>query len=256
MADEQHIEQTEPPKRKFDMRIAKQMHTKGRTYKEIAEHFGTTEQRVKNEFYHESKDKAEAEANKRPRGRPPGAKNKSTIAKEQLLAERQGMAMSGYAPLMREDKAQLNQAAAIFLTECLTLRGKVNIENINSLYGALGEYLKLCQQTGMPITPKSMQLALGVSANTLATWRKGTRRGDNEEYKTFANMVQEIGHTAIQVAGATGALDRILTIFWEKSAFGAVETQAPEVEDNDPLGQKLSAKDIVAKYENLLPDDS
>ena len=253
--DEQNIEQT-PPKRKFDMRIAKQMHTKGRTYKEIAEHFGTTEQRVKNEFYHESKDKAEEEANKRPRGRPPGAKNKSTIAKEQLMEQRGAMQMGNYAPLMREDKAQLNQAAAIFLTECLTLRGKVNIENINSLYGALGEYLKLCQQTGMPITPKSMQLALGVSANTLSTWRRGTRRGDSEEYRTFANMVQEIGHTAIQVAGATGALDRILTIFWEKSAFGAVETQAPEVEDNDPLGQKMTAKEIVAKYEGLLPDDN
>ena len=252
MADEQHIEQT-PQKRKFSMKIAKQMHTKGRTYKEIAEHFGTTEQRVKNEFYHESQDKKEAEANKRPRSRPPGAKNKSTIAKEQLLAERQGMAMSGYAPLMREDKAQLNQAAAIFLTECLTLRGKVNIENINSLYGALGEYLKLCQQTGMPITPKSMQLALGVSAQQMASWRKGTRRGDDEEYKRFAEMAQEIAHTAIQVAGATGALDKILTIFWEKAFMGVVEAQKPEAEQDDPLGNKMTAKEIVAKYSDLLP---
>ena len=252
MADEQHIEQT-PPKRKFSMKIAKQMHTKGRTYKEIAEHFGTTEQRVKNEFYHESQDKKEAEANKRPRGRPPGAKNKSTIAKEQLLAERQGMAMSGYAPLMREDKAQLNQAAAIFLTECLTLRGKVNIENINSLYGALGEYLKLCQQTGMPITPKSMQLALGVSAQQMNSWRKGTRRGDSEEYKQFADMAHEIMHTAIQIAGATGSLDKILTIFWEKAYAGAVEASKAEVEQDDPLGSPMTAKEIVAKYSDL-PD--
>ena len=201
MADEQHIEQT-PPKRKFSMKIAKQMHTKGRTYKEIAEHFGTTEQRVKNEFYHESQDKKEAEANKRPRGRPPGAKNKSTIAKEQLLAERQGMAMSGYAPLMREDKAQLNHAAAIFLTECLTLRGKVNIENINSLYGALGEYLKLCQQTGMPITPKSMQLALGVSAQQMNSWRKGTRRGDKLQL-----VVVEVACVAVGSVGTRFLVD-------------------------------------------------
>lgn len=230
------------------------MYTKGKTAREIAEYYGTSRQYIKNIIYRDSLKKKKAEEMKRPVGRPPGSKNKSTIAKEQLLAERETMNMSSYAPLMKEDKAQLNQAAAIFLTECLKLRGHVNVENVNSLYGCLGDYLTLCQQTGMPITPKSMQLALGVSSATLYQWRKGTKRGDNEEYKKFADMVQEIGHTAIQVAGATGALDRILTIFWEKSAYGAVESTKPESEIEDPLGKGMTPTQIVEKYENMLPD--
>ena len=66
-------------------------------------------------------------------------------------------------------------------------------------------------------------------------------------------MAQEIAHTAIQVAGATGALDKILTIFWEKAFMGVVEAQKPEAEQDDPLGNKMTvtAQSTVSSYNSI-----
>ena len=47
----------------------------------------------------------------------------------------------------------------------------------------------------------------------------------------------------------------MLTIWFEKAHFGLYEQQGLVVENVDPLGEKMSAKEIVKKYEDLpLPD--
>ena len=52
---------------------------------------------------------------------------------------------------------------------------------------------------------------------------------------------------------ATGAIDRVVGIWTEKSQFGESETGNVRVDSNDPLGEKRTAKEIVKAYENL-PD--
>lgn len=242
-------EQT-PQKRKFDMSVAKQMHTKGKTYREIAEHFDTTEQRVRNEFYLERKEKEEAQANKRPRGRPKGSKNKRTIAEEKFLANWETSAIS---PAMREDKAELNRAAAWFVTECLKTGRSADRENIESLTNALSKYIELCVQSGMPMTMKTCQLALGLTPGMLASWRSGASRSANTQYKEFAEMVYAIVGAGLEASSSAGALDRVLLIWWEKAHFNMVEGDGRDLSQNDPLGERKSASEIAEKY-NDLPD--
>ena len=237
--------------RKFNLASAKKMHENGKTYKQIASFYGTTEQRVKNEFYLAKKEGTFDKLGEKGKpGRPPGSKNKRTIAEEQMLTNWKS---SNAAPMMREDKAELNRAAGWFVTECLKLGQSTNKVSIESLYNSLGKYIELCTQTGMPMLVKTCQLALGVTPQTFSGWRRGKNRSGDPRYKEFAELVDAVVGAGMEAAAAAGSIDRVLTIWWEKSHFNMIEGNGQSADVDDPLGQRMTAKEIVQKYDNL-PD--
>lgn len=230
----------------------KQLRSKGFTYKQIAAHYNTTDKYIKKILYVDRKKQMQMEEEKRGRGRPPGSKNKRTLAEEKMLANWENQQL---APMMREDKAELNKAASWFVTQCWKLGRTVDHENIESLENALEQYVMLCTQTGMPMLVKTCHLALGLTPQQVASWRKGKTRSNDPRYKEFVEMMDAIIAAGIEAAGAAGSLDRVLTIWFEKAHFGLYEQQGLVVENVDPLGEKMSAKEIVKKYEDLpLPD--
>lgn len=247
-------EEVELPKKPIPFATVCAMSARGQTHAEIAAHFGTTKQVIDNMFYKHKK-KAEAKAAEPPkkRGRPPGSKNKRTIAEEKMMTNWQNSAI---APLMREDKADLNRAAGYFVTECLKMGQAVDKENIESLYNGLQQYVALCTQTGMPMLVKTCNLALGVTGQTLTKWRNGTQRANDPRYREFAELVESVIAAGIEAAGAAGSLDKILTIYFTKAHFGYSDQPKPQVVDNDPFGEKKSAAQIVEQYKDFLPEDN
>lgn len=247
-------EEVELPKKPIPFATVCAMSARGQTHAEIAEHFGTTKQVIDNMFYKHKK-KAEAKAAEPPkkRGRPPGSKNKRTIAEEKMMTNWQTSPVNA---LMREDKADLNRAAGYFVTECLKMGQAVDKENIESLYNGLQQYVALCTQTGMPMLVKTCNLALGVTGNTMTKWRNGTQRANDPRYREFAELVESVIGAGIEAAGAAGSVDRILTIWWQKAYFNMKESDGLSHEKDDPLGEKKSASEITQKYADLLPEDN
>lgn len=226
----------------------------GKTYKEIAERCGTTEQNLRNMIYRDKKQKEEeAEAPKKPRGRPKGSKNKRTIAESNMLANWQN---SPLAPQMREDKADLNRMAGWFVTECLKLGQTTDANNIDSLYDSLQKYVELCTTSGMPMLVKTCNLALGIHGQTLTKWKNGTQRANDPRYREFAELVESVISAGIEAAGAAGSLDKILTIYFTKAHFGYSDQPKVQVEINDPLGSKRSSQEIADTYRDILPEDT
>lgn len=247
---EETAEEEKPPKKQIKKSYVKQLAGMGKTYKEIAERCGTTENYIKKMMYEDRKKQQEAEANKRPRGRPPGARNKRTIAEEKMLTNWEHSPLSS---MMREDKADLNRAAGYFVTECLKLGQTVDRDNIESLYDALQKYVALCTQTGMPMLVKTCNLALGVNSSTLKHWKNGTWKGSDERYKTFAEMVEAVVGAGMEASAAAGSVDKILLIWWQKAYFDMKESDGAPKEESNPLGEKRSAREIAEVYGNL-PD--
>lgn len=230
------------------------MVAKGKTHKEIAESFGTTKQVIDNMIYRKKKAKEEAEAAPpKKRGRPPGSKNKRTLAEEKIMTNWQNNPLS---PSMREDKAELNRMAGWFVTECLKLGQTVDKENIESLYNGLQQYVALCTQCGMPMLVKTCNLALGVTGATMTKWKNGTQRANDPRYREFAELVESVVGAGIEAAGAAGSVDRILTIWWQKAYFNMKESDGITHEKDDPLGEKKSASEIAEKYAGILPEDN
>lgn len=247
-------EEVELPKKKIPFNVVMAMSARGQTHKEIAEHFGTTKQVIDNMVYRHKKAKEEAEAAPpKKRGRPPGSKNKRTIAEANMLTNWQN---SPLAPQMREDKADLNRMAGWFVTECLKLGQTTDANNIDSLYDALQKYVGLCTKSGMPMLVKTCNLALGVNGVTLTKWKNGTQRANDPRYREFAELVEAVIAAGIEAAGAAGSLDKILTIYFTKAHFGYSDQPKVQVEINDPMGERRSAKEIVESYSAILPEDN
>lgn len=247
-------EKVELPRKKIPFATVCSMSARGKTHAEIAAYYGTTKQVIDNMFYKHKK-KAEAKAAEPPkkRGRPPGSKNKRTIAEEKMMTNWQNNPLS---PSMREDKAELNRAAGYFVTECLKMGQAVDKENIESLYDGLQQYVALCTQTGMPMLVKTCNLALGVTGQTMTKWKNGTQRANDPRYREFAELVESVIGAGIEAAGAAGSVDRILTIWWQKAYFNMKESDGLSHEKDDPLGEKKSASEIAQKYADLLPEDN
>lgn len=226
----------------------------GKTYKEIAERCGTTENYIKKMMYEDRKQKeAEAAAPKKPRGRPKGSRNKQKMAEEKMLANWKN---SPAAPMMREDKADLNRAAGWFVGQCWALGQTVDHNSIESMQNALMKYVDLCTQSGMPMLVKTCHLALGLNQSTVTAWRNGKYRADDPRYKEFVQVMDAVVAAGIEAAGAAGSLDRVLTIWFEKAHFGLYEQQGLVVENADPLGEKRSSADIQKQYADILPEDT
>lgn len=226
----------------------------GKTYKEIAERCGTTENYIKKMMYEDRKKKEEeTAAPKRGRGRPKGSRNKQKMAEEKMLANWQNSPLS---PMMREDKADLNRAAGWFVGQCWALGQTVDHNSIESMQNALMKYVDLCTQSGMPMLVKTCHLALGLNQSTVTAWRNGKYRADDPRYKEFVQVMDAVVAAGIEAAGAAGSLDRVLTIWFEKAHFGLYEQQGLVVENADPLGEKRSSADIQKQYADILPEDT
>lgn len=244
-----------PPKPKRIDQI-KELRKKGKTYKQIAEELEITEQHARNVIYRDrkrkEKEKTEEEPKRKP-GRPKGSKNARTLAEESFHLD---WAKVPSNPLMREDNAELNRAAGVFVTECWKIGQATSMDDIDSLYNALKQYVQLCTYYGMPMLVKTCHLALGLNSRVINSWRNGKTRKDDPRYQEFVNLMDAIIAAGIEAAGAAGSLDKVLTIWFEKAHFGLYEQQGITIENADPLGEKKATSEIVKQYAELLPDDS
>jgi len=160
---------------------------------------------------------------------------------------------SPVAVAMTENKAGINRAAGAFVMECIKLGQTVDKRDPEQLMNALYTYVALCTQAGMPMLVKTACLACGLNRQDLNKWRKGEQRASDPRYKEFAEFFEAVVGAGLEASAASGAVDRVLTIWWEKASFRMSENHAPEVEEQNPLGERLSGEDIIAKYQNL-PD--
>ena len=189
---------------------------------------------------------------KRGRGRPPGSKNKRTMA-ERMVANYPNSPLMKSA--LKEENAGRASAAVSHVMKCMQLGADVNTDNIQTLYKGLEEYIKFCYENDFPPTVATCCLALGINHRTLNEWRKGTKRGSDPEYKKFAESVKYVIQAGIEACMVTGLINPVVGIWWEKAHFDMIETQKVVTEQADPLGESKSAKEIVEKYAELLPPE-
>ena len=190
---------------------------------------------------------------KRGRGRPPGSKNKRTMA-ERMVANYPKSALMSSA--LREENKGRAAAAVGHVMKCMQIGTEVNVESIPSLYKGLENYIRFCYENDFPPTMATCCLALGTDHSTIQGWKAGTRRASNPEYKKFAESVSYVVQAGIEACMVTGLINPVVGIWWEKAHFNMIEAQKVISETADPLGEKKTAKEIVEKYSEFLPEDT
>ena len=240
------------PDRKMDISLIIQMSKMGLSYRQMADVLDTTYQVVRNCVYRANRIGAmsgsmDAKTLKRKKVKKLSEKevNKLATKMEKYMAQTGGM--------LKEENAGRATAVNVHVGMCIALGAQVDVENINSLYAAFENYLKICAENDVPLTVTSACLACGIKPATLTSWRKGKK---NEDYREFAESVTYAVQAGLEAMMAAGVINPVVGIWWEKSHFSMIEANRAEAEDNDPLGTKRSVEDIVAEYDGLeLPDE-
>lgn len=210
----------------------------GMTYKQIAKELHTTEQCVKNTVYRSKLPKPQ-KAEPPSRLLRPISESLAAAADKALSEANRGRAKASVAHVM----------------ECMDISRKVDSENIDSLYDGLKAYLQLCYERDFPMTMANVCIALGVARNTLLMWKQGQAHKENPEFRKFAESVYSVLQSGIEATMATGLLNPVLGIWWEKSHFDMKEADRAQEVREDPLGQKKSAEQIAEEYQDVeLPD--
>ena len=232
-----------PHHKKANLNDIMALRQEGLKYREIAERLGTTEQCIKNAVYL---------AGKKKKTRPRFTQKQT----EALVEKYSGVFSSGqYAGALKEENAGRAKAANLYILQCATLGQQVDHENINSLYAAFEAFIRLSVESDFPMTVSTACLALGLNKEALAHWKKGSSHANDPEYKTFAESVYYAIQAGIEACMATGLINPVVGIWWEKSHFGMIEQQRQEAAQTDPLGEKKSAEEIMEQYSGVeLPD--
>lgn len=210
----------------------------GMTYKQIAQELHSTENYIKKTVYESKLPKPEP-VEPPSRLLKPISESLAAAADKALSEANKGRAKASVAHVM----------------ECMEISRHVDSENIDSLYDGLKAYLSLCYERDFPMTVANVCIALGVARNTLLMWKQGQAHKENPEFKKFAESVYSILQSGIEATMATGLLNPVLGIWWEKSHFDMKEADRVQEVREDPLGQKRSAEQIAAEYQDVdLPD--
>lgn len=213
------------------------MKAQGMTYKQIAQELHSTENYIK-KFVYESK---------QPKPEPVEPPSRLVKPLSETLAVTVGSALS-------EANRGRATASVAHVMECMDIGRSVNSENIDSLYTGLKAYVQLCFERDFPMTIANVCLSLGIARKTLLMWKEGQAHKEDTEFRKFAESVYSIVQSGIEATMATGVLNPVLGIWWEKSHFDMKEADRVQEIRDDPLGESRSAEQIAAEYADL-PDD-
>ena len=190
-----------------------------------------------------------------PAGRPKGSKNKKTIRKERALS-------GGAYPMLRKTSAQdvavetvnavpdfednINAKMIMMIRAARQIAQKADKNNVYTLYDCLDEYLALCAQYNVNVTNLGCYSACGLHINTVDNWYHGRERAKTPEYREFATYLKAVCAEYRGMQMASGKLNPVTGIWWEKVYNGYSEgVQAVPEKSND---EGSTSDEIAKKY--------
>lgn len=254
-------ENPKKPQKKMDLTRILKLKGKGMTYKQIAEVIGTTEGVIRNTVYRAKLSKSSStkrsvqgwQKKREQQEMERKMKLEKNLARIDELAKQYTHDRKNTTTAMAEKDAGRAASVNMFIGQCIGISTMVDINDINSLYAGFGAYVRLCTESDIPMAFATACLALGVSGNQIGTWKTGKVK--DQEYKTFAESVYYAIHAGIESCMAVGLINPIVGIWWEKSVFKMIEAQHAAPEEENPMGQRRTAEQIAADYDEVpLPD--
>lgn len=269
----------EAKKKKVSVEQIEELSAQGKTYKEIAEMFDTTENYVKMKVYRaRHPDYHERDKHK--------GWERTTRKRSEKRAEAR-IEKYGYAESMKElrereaetgekvtfiDPGKTLQPTASYLTRkvgkigddnvgklvsyhaaFLKMRQGVDKRNVEDLYVRFALYLEYCAEHNILPTNSAAYFAIGIDSRDITTWKLG--KGGTPDHRRFAEDISALFASIHEQAPTEGLLNPVLSIYWSKAHDGYTDSPKQEVVVDDPLGEKKSAEEIQKKYADILPDD-
>lgn len=151
--------------------------------------------------------------------------------------------------------ARLNNTERIQqMAICAEIGKKSDYNDPEKMLECFGEYLTTAEEYGWRVGNMTAYLAMGVTKSQIEEWYNGGARASDPRYKQLATYVKTVCAAYREQLGLEGAIHPALTIFWQRNYDGLTNEDIVRVEQANPLGERLDAKEIAEKYKDI-PDD-
>jgi len=108
-------------------------------------------------------------------------------------------------------------------------------------------YLRICAERDMRVSNQGAYLAIGISKDNVYDWT--VRSSTNPERSDFIKKVQKICAFYRESMMASGKLNPVVGIFWQKNYDGFKDQQEVVLTPNtDPLGEQKDPESMRQKY--------
>lgn len=180
---------------------------------------------------------------KRGPGRPPGAKNKATIEREKQLAKQNGQ--------QKQPKKGKNALEAEFTMKVLAIADGVDHSDIEDMKHRFIQYLRLCRDSDHKIGNLGAYAAVGLDAKTAQTWLTPEFRRRSPEKSDLVEAINKICALYRESLIASGSIDKITGIFWQKALDGLRDDSPTQNYVNQTPDEGKTPEAIAQKYKTL-----
>ena len=216
------------------------------------------------------------------RGRPKGSKTvnksdkprkKTPGAKEVALSDPSAKKMRDVIPILPEEREftrmtlaeiadyinaipenRIMSKIAAFQIAVQNIAINADDKDMNSMRKCFYAFCALAEATNMKVGNMTAYTAMGITQGTANEWRKGGVGSTPERRQLIEEVCAVCGATR-EMLGASGAINPVLTIFWQKNWDGFRDVTEHVAYQGDPLGEKQTPHEIAEKYKDIIVDE-
>ena len=216
----------------------------------------------------------------RPRKNPPKPENQNRVKSVQMTKEQKELAMSDptakkmrdVIPILPEEREfvrmtlaeiadyinaipenRIMSKIAAFQIAVQNIAINADDKDMNSMRKCFYAFCALAEATNMKVGNMTAYTAMGINTTTANNWRKGGP-GSTPERRQLIEEVCAVCAATREMLGASGAVNPVLTIFWQKNWDGFRDVTEHVAYQGDPLGEKQSPNEIAEKYKDIIEE--
>lgn len=216
----------------------------------------------------------------RPRKNPPKPENPNKIKRVSASKEQKELAMSDPSakkmrdviPILPEEREftrmtlaeiadyinaipenRIMSKIAAFQIAVQNIAINADDKDMNSMRKCFYAFCALAEATNMKVGNMTAYTAMGINTTTANNWRKGGP-GSTPERRQLIEEVCAVCAATREMLGASGAINPVLTIFWQKNWDGFRDVTEHVAYQGDPLGEKQSPNEIAEKYKDIIEE--
>ena len=129
---------------------------------------------------------------------------------------------------------------------------KADINDPESLYACLREYLALCVEQNIKVTNTAAYAACGVSGTDVLNWENGRTRANDKRYKEFATFLRSVCAQYREQAMVEGLVNPAVGIWHQKNYDGMRDDPIVAEVPDSGLEVRQDPEAIAEKYRVLL----
>ena len=216
----------------------------------------------------------------RPRKNPPKPENPNKVKrvpmskeqKETALAQPEAKKMRDVIPILPEEREfvrmtlaeiadyinaipenRIMTKIAAFQIAVQNIAINADDKDMNSMRKCFYAFCALAEATNMKVGNMTAYTAMGINTSTANNWRKGGP-GSTPERRQLIEEVCAVCAATREMLGASGAVNPVLTIFWQKNWDGFRDVTEHVAYQGDPLGEKQSPNEIAERYKDIIDE--